>query len=117
MTNQPIFSVFYIPWILVLLAIITLIPLLMRLNYLQKNSKPNSFLSHEYWRALLIFPTFVGGVGVVLTIFSILFSYTPYGDPNSVRILLPLCLFCFIFALLAKLSYTKLKKNMRQSVS
>ncbi len=108
MTNHPIFSIYYIPWMLVLLAIIILVPLLMRMNYLDKQSENNALLTYEYWRALLLFPTFVGGVGVALTVFSLIFSYTQYGDPSSIRILLPLCLFCFIFTLLAKLSYTKL---------
>ncbi len=111
MTNH-LFTIYYFPWMLVLLAIIILVPLLMRMNYLDKKSETDSFLVYEYWRALLLFPTFIGGVGVALTAFSLLFSYTQYGDPSSIRILLPLCLFCFIFSLLAKLSYTKLKKNI-----
>jgi quinol-cytochrome oxidoreductase complex cytochrome b subunit len=112
MINNHLSSIYYIPWVLVLLAIIILIPLLMRMNYLDRKSTTDSFLIYEYWHALLLFPTFTGGVGVVLTVFSIVFSYTQYGDPSSIRILLPLCLFCFIFTLLAKLCYTKLKKNI-----
>ncbi len=111
MTNHHIFSIYYIPWILVLLAIIVLVPLLIRMSYLDKSRETNTFLIYDYWHSLLIFPTFVGGVGVVLTIFSLIFSYTEYGDPSNIRVLLPLCLFCFIFTLLVKLAYLTLKKN------
>ena len=115
MTNSHLFSVYYIPWVLILLAIIILVPLLMRLSYLDKKSESNTFRTYEHWRSLLIFPTFVGGVGIVLTIFSLIFSYTQQSSSSSIHILLPLCLFCFIFTLLTKMTYTRLKDHTNHS--
>ncbi len=106
MTNSYLFSIYYIPWMLVLLAIFILIPITIRLKILDKNHRLDSTTRIDIWRSILTFPTFIGGVGVSLTVFSLLLSFTSLGDESSINVLLPLSAFCALFVILTKISFS-----------
>ena len=113
MTHSYLFSIYYIPWMLVLLAIVVLIPITIRLKILDKSRRLDSTTRIESWRSILTFPTFVGGVGVSLTVFSLLLSFTSLGDESSIDALLPLSAFCAFFVILTKISFSILRNPQK----
>ena len=100
--------IFYIPWILVLLGLFILIPIFFKVASLNKNKKLTR-VANDQWRSILTLPLFIGGVGISLTFFSLLFSFTNYGDKSLIPLLLPLAALSIIFVIFAKNSYSLLK--------
>lgn len=100
--------IFYIPWILVLLGLSILIPIFFKVSSLHKN-KELTRIMNDHWRSILTLPLFIGGIGISLTFFSLLFAFTHYGDKALIPVLLPLSGLCIIFIIFAKNSYSLLK--------
>lgn len=104
-------SIYYVPWILVIFSLMSLIPILLTVLYLKKKNKLIDNKGIEKWRSLLIFPTFIGSLGVSLTFFPLLFSLIYYTDEQVLPILLPLSIFCILFILFTKKGYALLKES------
>lgn len=100
--------IFYIPWILVLLGLFILIPIFFKVSSLNKNKKLTNVIIDQ-WRSILTLPTFIGGTGISLTFFSLVFAFTNYGDKSLIPVLLPLAGLSIIFIIFAKNSYSLLK--------
>lgn len=103
-------SIYYVPWFLVLFALLILIPVFFRVLYLNKNSRFTDDKTVDFWRSILVFPTFIGGVGVSLTVFPLLFSFFNKSDVFSLPILSPLSAFCILFIIFTRNSFVLLKK-------
>jgi len=100
--------IFYIPWILVLLGLFILIPIFFKVSSLNKKKKLTNTINDQ-WRSILTLPTFIGGIGISLTFFSLIFAFTNYGDKTLIPVLLPLAGLSIIFVIFAKNSYSLLK--------
>jgi len=103
-------SIYYVPWFLILFSLLVLIPVFFRVLYLKKKNKLTNEKQQDYWRSILVFPTFIGGVGVSLTLFPLLFALINKGDVLSLPILSPLSAFCILFIIFTRNSYLLLKK-------
>lgn len=101
-------SFLYIPWLLLLIAIMVLLFVLARILSFKKQRSKISERKADIWKSILTFPAFIGGLGVTLTVFSTAFYALNGGGTSLLNQLVPLILLCILFIVLCRSCYALL---------
>jgi len=101
-------SFLYIPWFLLIFALLFLLFVYFRVSRLKKNNISFNERTNDIWKSILTFPSFIGGLGVTLTVLSLAFYAFKGADAAALTTLLPLALCNLIFLFLCRYCYSML---------